>query len=147
MRAAICKAMADLIKSGVDGSEYSNLFTNVSTKNLHFDEIPDFPYCTVTPGMSTRKYMPGSFTWVYQDIRIRLYVKDDDAEGKLELLIADIEKIIDSNLSIEYTITKASGDVETGYTTESRINSVTTDEGILKPLGFGEISVNIQYAK
>lgn len=148
MRGAICKSLAKLISDKVDGTEYANLFQNVSTRNLHFDQIQDFPFCTVTPGPSTREYMPASFVWAYLDVRVRLYVKDEeDAQGRLELLIADIEKLIDSNLTLEYTITKASGDTETGYTANSTINSVTTDEGILAPLGFAEISIQIQYQK
>jgi hypothetical protein len=148
MRGAICKSLADKIRDGVNGTNYANLYGNVSTQNLHFDQINDFPYCTVTPGSSTREYLPSNFTWAYLDVRIRLYIKDaEDAQGKLELLIADIENLIDSNLTLEYTITKASGDTETRYTTNSTVASVTTDEGILAPLGFAEISIQIQYQK
>lgn len=148
MRGAITKALAKVISDGVDGSNYANLYTNVSTKNLHFDDIPDFPYCTVTPGPSTREYQPSNFVWAYLDVRIRLYIRDEeDPQGKLELLIADIENLIDSNLVLEYTITKANGSPEIGYTTNSTISSITTDEGILSPLGFAEISVQIQYQK
>lgn len=147
MRGAICKALIHLIKTEVNGTNYSNLFGNVSDKNLHFDQIQDFPYCTVTPSSSTREYLPSEQTWKYLDVRIRLYVKnEEDPQGELELLIADIENLIDSNLTLEYTVTKPSGDVEVGYTTDSTINSVITDEGILSPLGFAEISVQIKYA-
>lgn len=148
MRGAITKALAKLISDNVDGSNYANLYKNVITKNLHFSEISDFPYCTVTPGPSTREYLPSNFVWAYLDVRIRLYIRDEeDPQGTLELLIADIENIIDSNLVMEYTITKVSGASELGYTTNSTITSVYTDEGIISPLGFAEISVQIQYQK
>lgn len=148
MRGAICKALIDLIKTNVNGTEYSDLYgKNVSDRNLSFDQIQDFPYCTVTPGTSTREYLPSEQTWKYLDVRIRLYVRnEEDPQGELELLIADIENLIDSNLVLEYTVTKPSGDEEVGYTTDLRISSVITDEGILNPLGFAEISVQVMYA-
>lgn len=150
MRAAICKSLVELIKQKVDGSGYSEGFygNNVSDRNLSFDQIPDFPYCTVTPGVGTREYQPSSFVWAFLDVYIRLHVEDEeDAQGKLELLIADIENLIDSNLELEYTITKASGDSSEFRTTDARINSISTDEGVLSPLGFGEISLRIRYQK
>ena len=146
MRSAIIDALQALIASGVDGSNYSNLYGNVSSKNLHFDQIPDFPYCTLTPGTSIISLESSGIKWKYLDVYIRLYVKSEgDAQAKLELLIADIENIIDSNLQLEYTITKASGDTLTGYTTDSTVRSITTDEGILAPIAFGEITVQIRY--
>lgn len=146
MRGAICKALIKLIKEGVNGTGYSNLYGNVSDKNLHFAQIKDFPFCTVTPSTSLREYLPSNQTWKYLDVRIRLYISNEiDPQGELELLIADIENLIDSNLSLEYTVTKPTGETEVGYTTDSTINSVYTDEGILSPLGFAEISVQIKY--
>lgn len=147
MRAAICEAVRKLISEGVDGSGRINLYGNVHTKNLHFDEISSFPCCTVTPGVGTREYLPSGQTWKYLDVRIRLYVKnEEDPETELEQLIGDIENLIDANLSLEYTVTNSSGQViETDQTTDSRINSVITDEGILSPLAFAEISLQIQY--
>jgi len=84
MRGSIVDSLAALIKAGVDGSDYANLYGNVSTKNLHFDQIPDFPYCTVSPGPSTITLESSGIKWKYLDVYIRLYVRsEEDAQGKL----------------------------------------------------------------
>lgn len=148
MRSGIVDSIVELIKTKVDGSGFSNLYSNVVNKNLSFEEISDFPFCTVTPGVGTRQYLPSNQIWAYLDVYIRLFVNDhDDAQGSLESLIMDIENIIDDNQTLGYTSINNSGQVFEGVTTDSEILSVNTDEGVLHPMAFGEILVRIRYDK
>jgi hypothetical protein len=147
MRSSICKSLAELIKQNIDGVDtFSNLYNQVFTKNLNFSEVKSYPTCTVTPGPSSREYLPSSQVWNNLVIYIRLYIKDEtDPEGALELLIRDIENLIDEHPVLEYNVTNKAGKIFMGLTTDTQITLVTTDEGVLKPLGFGEIQLRVTH--
>ena len=137
-RVVIRNILAQLLSDQLDGNNYtSNIYTNVGTRQVFWDELTDYPTLAVVNGRETTEYQPGLFTWKFLNIMIKVFVKEDDAGAQLEQLLQDIESILDANNSLEY---------ETGETTEQiSILSVDTDEGILYPYGVGEISILIQY--
>jgi hypothetical protein len=149
-RSGIVKAFAAELLSQFTGSgEYlTNLFNNnVSNKVYHFDNVPDFPFISVTPGPETRENLPSLQVWGFLTVYFRIYVRDtDDAQGQLEQIIADLEKFIDNTRLLAYNVNTPSG-LETRNITDSNIQGITTDEGLLAPNGFGEIAVTIRYEK
>lgn len=149
-RAAIPKAMAEKLKTELNGqSPYiTNIYGNVINKVTHFDAIQNYPTISITPGPETREDMPSNFTLCYVDLYIRIYVQNqNDAQGQLETIIADIETFVDNNLGIEYTVDAPSGGQLTDNTISNSIVSISTDEGLLDPLALGEIILTVQYKK
>ena len=76
------------------------------------------------------------------DLTIRAYIHDEnDAQETLALLLEDIERIIDDNDSLMYDDT-----VDPSLSTTSlTIGSISTDEGVIAPLGIGEMTVRVRY--
>lgn len=149
-RSAIPKAMATKLKSELNGQApyITNIYNNVITKVTHFDAIQNYPTISITPGPETREDMPSNFTLCYVDLYIRVYVQDqNDAQGQLETIIADIETFVDNNLSLEYTVDAPSGGTTTDTTISNSIVSISTDEGLLDPLALGELILTVQYKK
>ena len=68
-------------------------------------------------------------------------VPEDDAQEELATLFEDIEKIIDENDALVYDTSV----VPNGTTTSMTIDSLTTDEGVIAPLGIGEMLVTVRY--
>lgn len=139
-RTSILKALAEKFKE-IDGTNgyQINLYNNSYPKLKFWDEINDFPSVYMSPGMETREYLPADFSWGFLNVCIKAYVKGEEAADELELLLADLEKCIDSNRELIY-------DQGNNYsTTEILIQSITTDEGLLAPYGVGEININIRY--
>jgi hypothetical protein len=150
-RASIAKAIADKIADQfVEGSTrfVTNLYGNVGTKAKHFDDIASYPYVSVSPGPETRDQLPSRQTWGELTLYIRIYVSDaDDAQGVLETIIADIENFVDINQRVSYNITRPDGTTELKETVSCDTVSIATDEGLLDPLGLGEVTVSIRYEK
>ena len=137
-RSKIVNALVVQLKT-IDGSTgfSSNLFNNVFAKLKFWDEIDDYPSVYLNAGPETREYLPGGFKWAYLTINIRIYVQDEEPEARLEEIFEDIEKIIDENGNLEY---------DTGmYIEDLKIMSLLTDEGLLTPIGVGEISLQVMY--
>ena len=70
-------------------------------------------------------------------VTIRIYVQDEEPEARLEEIFEDIETIVDGNGNLEYDTNKTIEDM--------KILSITTDEGLLSPIGVGEIALQIMY--
>jgi len=139
-RTSIVKAIAEKLKIINGRAPYStNLFNNSYAKLKFWDEVNDFPCVYITPGSEQRQYLPSQFTWGFLGICIKVYCKGDDAQEQLELLLADIEQVIDSNRQLVYDSTN-------NYeTTEILIQEITTDEGLLFPYAIGEINLQVRY--
>lgn len=138
-RTQIILAIVDLIKTNLTGvSPYvSNLYENVKAKQIFWDEITDYPMLCVYAGGETREYLPGNFRWAFLTVNIRIYVNDEDAKDRLEEIFDDIEALIDANNNLTYNGNDLSTDV--------RILSLADDEGLLNPLGVGEITLEVRY--
>jgi hypothetical protein len=120
----------------------SNVFNNVSGTLKFLDEIEEYPKLCVIAGDEIREYQTGGFKWRFLTVTIRAYVRDeDDAQEELATLFEDIEKIIDENDALVYD----TNIVPEGKTTSMTVDSLTTDEGVIAPLGIGEMIVTVRY--
>ena len=142
-RKKIAEAISEKIK-GIDGNHpfNSNVFENVSTKMLFLDEIEQYPKICVIAGDEEREYQPGGFKWRFLNITIRVYIhNEEDSQEELALLLEDIEKIIDENDALVYDDSVNPNETTTSMT----IETLTTDEGVVQPLGIGEMSIIVRY--
>lgn len=119
------------------GNYSINLFNNVTKSNVFWDEVNDFPYVCAIAGFENREYLPGGFKWGYLTITLRVYVRGETPVEQLEDVLVDIEKCIDANRELAYDTGKE--------TTEIDIVSIVTDEGLLKPFGVGEVTLQVRY--
>jgi len=138
-RSKILDALVTQIKT-IDGTGFwkSNLFNNVFNRLMFWDEVSDYPSVYLTVGSEAREYLPGSFKWGYLIIHVRIYVENDSPETELEKIFEDIETIVDNNGNLQY-------DTD-GFIEDMKILSINTDEGLLNPIGVGEMSLQIMYA-
>lgn len=142
-RKRIASAFADKLKE-IDGNHpfNSNVFDNVAARMVFLDEIEQYPKVCVIAGDEAREYQPGGFKWRFITLTIRAYVhNEEDAQEELALLLEDIERIIDENDALVYDDT-VNPKLET---TSMTIDTLSTDEGVIAPLGIGEIGVTVRY--
>ena len=59
----------------------------------------------------------------------------------LEELLEDVESVLEENDPLQYTDSTGASQ----FTAQTTIVTVTTDEGVLEPLGVGEITIEIRY--
>jgi hypothetical protein len=141
------KKIVDTIVSKIkliDGqSPYnSNVFQNVHGGMIFLDDIQEFPKVCVVAGDETRQYQPGEFKWRFLSLDVRVYVEDqDDPQEVLAQLMEDIERVIDNNDVMIYDDTVSPHLTTTSLT----LQSMSTDEGVLKPLGIGELTLECRY--
>ena len=114
--------------------------TAPSFKIAEADEVNEFPAVHLSAGNEQREYLPGGLINRYLSVTIRLYVKAEDTVSELEKLLNDIEFVIEQNGRLAYQ------DYLGAQTTRDiRITSIDTDEGVLSPLGVGEILLQVSY--
>ena len=142
-RKKIAEALATKMKE-IDGNHpyNSNIFNNADSHLVFLDEIQQYPKVCVVAGDEVRQYQPGGFKWRFITITIRVYVEDaNDPQENLALLLEDIERIIDDSDSLVYD-----GSVSPSLqTTSITIQSISTDEGVIAPLGIGEMVLEVRY--
>ena len=139
-RTKIVNALVEKFKLINGSSPYrSNLFGNVSNKLKFWDEISEYPAMFLNAGPENREYLPGAFKWGYLTVTIRVYVRDEEPELELEKFFTDIETVIDANGNLVY-------DTSLNQVEDIKIMSIHTDEGLLAPIGVGEIILQIMYA-
>jgi hypothetical protein len=142
-RKRVVEALVEQLKE-IDGNHpfNSNLFNNVHGHMVFLDQIQEYPKVCVVAGDETREYQPNAFKWRFLSLDIRVYVEDqEDPQEVLALMIEDIERVIDDNDVLIYDDTVSPNLKTTSLT----IQSMSTDEGVLIPLGIGEISVLCRY--
>ena len=120
----------------------SNVSDNVDGHLKFLDEIEQYPKVCVIAGDEFREYQPDAFKWRLLDLTIRVYIHDNnDTQETLALLLDDIESIIDDNDNLVYDDTVDPSQSTTSLT----IGSISTDEGVIAPLGIGEMTVRVRY--
>ena len=128
----------------IDGNHpfNSNVFSNAHSGMIFLDEIQEYPKICVVAGDETREYQPNEFKWRFLSLDIRVYVEDqEDPQEVLATLMEDIERVIDDNDVLIYDDT-----VDPNLTTTSlTLQSLSTDEGVLAPLGIGEMTLECRY--
>ena len=141
-RYAIVAALVSLFKT-INGSGpfRSNVGNSVYPNLKYFDEVTDFPAICVTASTETRTYQAGGYRDRYLDIRIMIFINEEDPLNKCEALMEDIESLIEENGRLAYT--DRDGSVQ--YTRDITINSLSSDEGTLDPMSVGEINIRVQY--
>jgi hypothetical protein len=109
---------------------------------VFLDEIEQYPKVCVVAGDETRQYQPGGYKWRFLTLTIRAYVhNEDNAQEELALLLEDIERLVDENDALVYDDSVNPSESTTSLT----IESIGTDEGVVQPLGIGEMVVEVRY--
>ena len=142
-RKKIVNALVKQIKE-IDGNYpyNSNVFNNVHGNMIFLDQIQEYPKVCVVAGDETRQYQPNEFKWRFLSLDIRVYVEDqEDPQEVLSLLCEDIERVIDDNDVLTYDDTVSPNLTTTSLT----LQSLSTDEGVLTPLGIGELTLECRY--
>lgn len=142
-RKKIVDALVEKLK-GINGIHpyNSNTFNNVHGHMIFLDQIQEYPKICVISGDETRQYQPGEFKWRFLQLEIRVYTSNqEDSQEALAILMEDIERVIDDNDILVYDST-----VDPSLkTTSLTLLSLTTDEGVLAPLGIGEMVIECRY--
>ena len=103
--------------------------------------MEEFPAVHLNAGSETREYQGGGYKDRFLSVTLRCYVQDEDSVLALDELLEDVETVLEENSRLEYKDRNNA----TQYTQQITIISVDTDEGVLEPLGVGEITVEVRY--
>jgi hypothetical protein len=141
-RNAIVESLVEALKA-IDGTESYNtdLGNNVHPRMLFWDEVEEYPAVHLSAGQETRQYQGGGYKDRFMAVTIRCYVKSEESVQDLEGLLADIEFVVENNGRLAYQ--DRSGVPQTTH--DILILSIDTDEGVLSPLGVGEILLQVHY--
>jgi hypothetical protein len=141
-RYAIVAALVELFKT-IDGTgSFRSKVNNSVYPNLkYFDEVVDFPAICVTAAYETRNYQTGGYRDRFLDVRIMLFINEENPLDKCEALMEDVESLIEENGRLAYI----DRDGATQYTQDITISSLSSDEGTLDPMSVGEINIRVQY--
>jgi hypothetical protein len=141
-RQAIVESLAEALKV-IDGTTDYNtdLANNVHSRMLFWDEVEEYPAVHITAGTEVRQYQGGGYKDRFLTVTIRCYVQSEDSVNELEGLLADIEFVVENNSRLAYQdrlgVPRTTHDI--------LIMSIDTDEGVLNPLGVGEIQLRVHY--
>jgi len=141
-RLGITNALVDKLKE-IDGNGDFNtdMYGNVHPRLKFWDEVNEFPSIHVSAGSESREYQSGGYKDRFLSMTLRVYVHSEDSVEALEELLEDIETVIETNSRLSYTDRR--GDEQ--FTQQITIISIDTDEGVLEPLGVGEILLEVRY--
>lgn len=141
-RLGIVNAIVEKLKDiNGTGSFLTDLGDNVSPRLKFWDEVEEFPAVHLNAGSETREYQGSGYKDRFLSITLRCYVQDEDSVLALDELLEDVETVLESNSRLEYQDRTG----KTQYTQQITIISVDTDEGVLEPLGVGEILIEVRY--
>ena len=140
-RSSIVDALVTKIKE-IDGTGpyLTNVWNNVSPRLLFWDEVTDFPSVHINAGQETREYQGGGYKDRFLSVTVRCYVNEDDAQYALNALMEDVETVIEENSNLQY-FDKQNNEFNCQQIT---VVSINTDEGVLEPLGVGELLVEVR---
>ena len=141
-RLGIVNALVDQLKNiNGAGAYLSDVNENVSPRLKFWDEVEEFPAIHLNAGSETREYQAGGYKDRFLSITLRCYVQAEDAVEALDELLEDVETVLEDNSRLAYLDRTQT----TQYTHQITIVSVDTDEGVLEPLGVGEILIEVRY--
>ena len=136
---ALTVRLQDIDGSGVFLTDLQN---NVHPRLKFWDEVVEFPAVHLNAGAETRQYQGGGYKDRFLSIVVRCYVSDEnDATEALNMLMEDIETVLEDNSRLEYSDKQNN----TFNVQQITIVSINTDEGVLEPLGVGEITIEVRY--
>ena len=141
-RLGIIEALVNKLKD-IDGTGHflSNVNENVSPRLKFWDEVEEFPAIHLNAGPETREYQGGGYKDRFFSVTVRCYVQDEDTVQALDELLEDVETVIEENSRLTYK-DRNNTDQNTQQIT---ITSISTDEGVLEPLGVGEMLIEVRY--
>jgi len=141
-RSAIVNALVEKLKE-IDGSGsyVSNVHRQVFPKLKFFDEIKDYPTLCVTAGQEFRQYQAGGYRDRYLDVKITVFIYEEEPLLASEALLEDIETIIENNGRLVYE--DRTGTSQTTH--DITVLSISTDEGTLDPISIGEMTLRVHY--
>lgn len=141
-RLGIVNALVEKLKDiNGSGQFLSDVNENVSPRLKFWDEVEEFPALHLNAGAETREYQGGGYKDRFLSVTVRCYVQEEDAVQALDELIEDVETVIEENSRLEYKDRTGT----TQYTQQITVISVDTDEGVLEPLGVGELQIEVRY--
>ena len=123
------------------GAFLSDLGENVHPRMKFWDEVDEFPALHLNAGSETREYQSAGVRDRFLSVTVRCYVQDEDAQEALNELMEDVETVIEDNSRLTYTDKMNN----VFYTQQITVISIDTDEGVLEPLGVGEILLEVRY--
>lgn len=141
-RSNIVEALSEKLKN-IDGSGafLSDVANNVHPQLKFWDEIEDFPAIHLNAGSETREYQAGGYKDRFLSVTVRCYVNEDEAQYALNALMEDVETVIEENSNLQY-FDKQNNEFNCQQIT---VVSIDTDEGVLEPLGVGEMLIEVRY--
>lgn len=141
-RQSIIDALVTQLKT-IDGTGdfLSNVYNNVHPRLKFWDEVDEFPSIHLNAGSETREYQGGGYKDRFLSVTVRLYVQDEDSVTALDKLIEDVETVVEENSALSYTDRQGNSQ----STHQITIVSIDTDEGVLEPLGVGEMLLEVRY--
>ncbi len=141
-RIAIIDALVEKLEE-IDGSgNYrTDLNGNVSRRLKFWDEVDEFAALHISAGAETREYLGAQNKTRFMTVTIRCYVSDENSVEALEGLMEDVETVLDTHSRLRYVDRK----YDFQYTQLITVLSLDTDEGVLEPLGVGEIVCEVRY--
>ena len=141
-RRAIVEAISEKLEQINGNAPFRTSVAKVERRLKFWDEVQEFPTIHVGAGSETREYDGGGFRFRFLQLTIRCYVSDDDdVILALEELLEDVESVLEDNDPLTYTDSTGASQ----STVQTTIGTVDTDEGVLEPLGVGEITLEIRY--
>ena len=141
-RQGIVDALVTKLKQ-IDGSGayHIDLEEQVEPKLKFWDEVDEFPALHLNAGRETREYLTAGIKNRFLNITIRCYVNEENAVDALDALLEDVETVLEDNSGMTYTDKLG----VTQSIQQITIFSIETDEGVLEPLGVGEITIEVRY--
>jgi len=141
-RLGIISALVDKLKTiNGAGAFLTDLGENVSPRLKFWDEVEEFPAIHLNAGSETREYQGGGYKDRFLTVTVRCYVQHEDAVLALDELLEDVETVLEDNSRLTY---KDRNNADQ-YTQQITIVSIDTDEGVLEPMGVGEMLVEVRY--
>ena len=123
------------------GSFLTDIAGNVSPRLKFWDEVEEFPAIHLNAGSESREYQGGGYKDRFLSVTVRCYVQDEDSVLALDELLEDVETVLETNSQLPYKDRTGA----THYTQQITIVSLDTDEGVLEPLGVGELQIEVRY--
>ncbi len=141
-RQGIVNALVSKLKQ-IDGSGqyHINLGEQVEPRLKFWDEVDEFPAIHVNAGRETREYLTGGIKNRFLIVTLRCYVNEEDAVDALDALLEDVETVLEDNSSMTYADKLGVSNTIQQIT----IISIETDEGVLEPMGVGEVTIEVRY--
>jgi len=140
-RSAITKALAEKLAL-IDGRGiFHSAVAETSPRLKFWDEVEEFPAIHLNAGSETREYQGGGFKDRFLNVTVRCYVNQEDATDALDELLEDVETVLEDNSRLLYYDRMGLEQ----FTQQITIISIDTDEGVLEPLGVGELLIEVRY--